>query len=72
MIHDKNPRAARAKGYLNCWVCEGWREKEFTLTKIVSTQHIVEPVYIHFDFDEYLPSILTRDPRDPNSWKIMR
>jgi len=26
MIKDKNPRAARARGYLNCWICEGWQE----------------------------------------------
>ena len=60
MIKNKDPDAAWTNGHLNCWVCEGWREKEFRLTKIKSVQHIEDPVYIHFEFDDWQPGLMTQ------------
>jgi hypothetical protein len=44
-----------------CWICEGWSEKKFEWKIGISGQNIKEPVYIHFDFDEYRPCLLEKD-----------
>ena len=44
-----------------CWVCEGWTEHKFEW-KIGKSGNIAkEPVYIHFDFDEYRPWLMEKD-----------
>lgn len=44
-----------------CWVCEGWSEMKFEWKIGKSGPHVKEPVYIHFDFDEYRPWLMDKD-----------
>jgi hypothetical protein len=55
-----------------CWVCEGWSEKKFEWkVEISGTIRIKEPVYIHFDFDEYRPCLMEKD-EDHGSFYIWK
>ena len=56
---SKNLNNAKVRSVLCCWVCEGWVEKRFELKQGVSVTSIVEPVYIHFDFEDYQPDLMT-------------
>lgn len=56
-----------------CWICEGWNEVKFEWRVGKSGDKVVEPVYIHFDFDKYRPWLLEKDP-DHGSfylWKMI-
>lgn len=44
-----------------CWICEGWSEMKFEWKVGKSGTGIREPVYIHFDFDEYRPWLMDKD-----------
>lgn len=50
----------KLKSYQNCWVCEGWSEKKFQWKPQISGESIKEPIYIHFDFDEYRPWLMEK------------
>ena len=39
----------------NCWVWEGWSETTFQIHQGKSFNHFKEPIYIHFDFNNYAP-----------------
>ncbi|KAL4487307.1 hypothetical protein ABPG73_005817 [Tetrahymena malaccensis] len=39
----------------NCWICEGWQEKEFFWNPTFSGPVELPPVFIHFNFDGYKP-----------------
>ena len=39
----------------NCWICEGWSEMYFEIKSI----KLEANVYIHFDFDQYKPDLVT-------------
>lgn len=50
--------------YKNCWICEGWVERKFQWIIGSSGKHYKEPVYIHFDFDEYNPWLMEKNDED--------
>ena len=56
----RKEKNAKINSYQSCWVCEGWREQKFEWDPSKSGNILKEPVYIHFDFDEYKPSALTK------------
>ena len=56
----KKNRDAKINSYQNCWVCEGWREQKFVWDPAKSGNILKEPVYIHFDFDDYRPSAMSK------------
>ncbi|CAD8078083.1 unnamed protein product [Paramecium primaurelia] len=41
-----------------CWICEGWQEIKFYWNKKSGTLKS-EPIFIHFDFDDYQPYLMT-------------
>lgn len=45
----------------NCWVWEGWTETTFQITQGKSFTHFREPIYIHFDFNNYIPEKMTME-----------
>lgn len=52
---------AKIMSYQSCWICEGWSEMKFEWKVGISGTIVKEPVYIHFDFDEYRPWLLEKD-----------
>ncbi|CAK65071.1 unnamed protein product (macronuclear) [Paramecium tetraurelia] len=42
-----------------CWICEGWQEIKFEWTAHKSGSLYNEPIFIHFDFEEYRPLLMT-------------
>lgn len=46
------------KYFQNCWICEGWEEKEFIWTPKKSGPVNKPPILIHFNFDEYQPHLM--------------
>jgi hypothetical protein len=55
-------RNAKVLSYQKCWICEGWSEMKFEWKVGKSgTTAVKEPVYIHFDFDEYKPWLMEKD-----------
>jgi NLR family CARD domain-containing protein 3 len=49
-----------------CWVCEGWVEHKFVYN--LDDQDIYEyPVYIHLDFDDFVPILMEKDDKDISS-----
>lgn len=55
-----------------CWVCEGWTEHKFDWRIGKSGNTAKEPVYIHFDFDEYRPWLLEKDATGHHTiWKMI-
>lgn len=42
-----------------CWICERWSEVEFTWKPEVSG-NTVDPVFLHLDFDDYLPDLMEK------------
>lgn len=47
--------------FQHCWICEGWSEHKFVWTIGKSGKTLIkEPVYIHFDFDEYRPWLMNK------------
>lgn len=55
-------RNAKVMSYQKCWICEGWSEMKFEWKVGKSGAAMTrEPVYIHFDFDEYRPWLLEKD-----------
>ena len=43
-----------------CWICEGWKEVEFTWTNTDPTLVDPEPVYLHLDFDEWKGDLMLK------------
>ncbi|CAD8097939.1 unnamed protein product [Paramecium sonneborni] len=41
-----------------CWICEGWQEIKFQWNPKSGTLQS-EPIFIHFDFDDYKPYLMT-------------
>ena len=56
-------RNAKVLSYQKCWICEGWSEMKFEwkIGKSGQSSAVKEPVYIHFDFDEYKPWLMEKD-----------
>lgn len=54
-----------------CWVCEGWTESTFSLTLGKSVTEIEEPVYIHFDFNNYLAELMISEDEKVFSYTTM-
>ena len=48
----------RASG--RCWICEGWREVEFTWANTDPSLIDPEPVYLHLDFDEWRGDLMLK------------
>ncbi|CAD8166448.1 unnamed protein product [Paramecium pentaurelia] len=42
-----------------CWICEGWQEIRFEWNAYKSGSLYNEPIFIHFDFEEYRPFLMT-------------
>ncbi|CAD8112195.1 unnamed protein product [Paramecium sonneborni] len=42
-----------------CWICEGWQEIKFEWTAHKSGSLYNEPIFIHFDFEDYRPLLMT-------------
>lgn len=57
--------------YKMCWICEGWSEKRFEWKSGISGHHFKEPVYIHFDFDEYRPWLMVKGYEEFYIWKMI-
>ncbi len=57
----QNHKRAKLNSVQNCWVCEGWSEMKFEWRIGMSGDGEEEPVYIHFDFDEYMPWLLHKE-----------
>lgn len=59
--------------YQKCWVCEGWSEQKFEWKIGESGHHLKEPVFIHFDFDEYYPWLMEKDSENDTYylWKMI-
>ena len=53
----------------NCWVWEGWSETTFHISQGKSFSHFREPIYIHFDFNNYIPEKMTMETL--KSWKYI-
>lgn len=64
---------AKIMSYKMCWVCEGWNEMKFEWKIGKSGNHVKEPVYIHFDFDEYRPWLMEKDSEHGSFliWKMI-
>ena len=59
VIDIKNLNTVKTKNFIKCWVCEGWREEKFTVTQGESIHgRIEEPVFIHFEFDNWKPTVV--------------
>jgi len=69
MINNSNSEHANLLGSAHCWVCEGWREMQFQVKKIQSLQHLEDPVFIHFEFDNWEPGILELTPGSKDTWE---
>ena len=59
-------------GTAHCWICEGWKEIRFHVKKISSLQHIEDPVFIHFEFDDWEPGLLTLQEGAKDTWECYR
>lgn len=69
----KKARNAKIMSYQLCWICEGWSERKFEWKLGHSGQVAIrEPVYIHFDFDEYRPWLMEKDPSIPGHFLIWK
>jgi hypothetical protein len=53
-------------------LCEGWREVKFTWVKGKSGSSCIEPIFIHFEFDDYRPDILMQDSQNPDTFFTWR
>ncbi|CAD8109684.1 unnamed protein product [Paramecium primaurelia] len=42
-----------------CWICEGWQEIKFEWIAHKSGSLYNEPIFIHFDFEDYRPLLMT-------------
>jgi len=69
MIKNKNTEHAQVLACQNCWICEGWSELYFSIWKVVSLQHIADPVFIHFEFDNWEPGIMTLKSGTKDVWE---
>ncbi|CAI2379577.1 unnamed protein product [Moneuplotes crassus] len=54
-----------------CWVCEGWSEKTFIIDPHKSIQDIVEPLHIHFSYNNYQPELMISEPDGTYSYRTM-
>jgi hypothetical protein len=50
----------------NCWLCEGWEEKTFFWKPFVSGPIEKEPIFIHFEFDGFLPHLMSKYTNQQN------
>jgi len=41
------------KGCANCWICEGWQEREFIIKPKFSFNPLTMPVKIHLSCDNF-------------------
>jgi hypothetical protein len=66
-------RNAKVMSYQMCWICEGWSEMKFEWKVGKSGKIMKEPVYIHFDFDEYRPWLCDKDTEEGSFyiWKMI-
>lgn len=55
----QKPRNSIAKSVSRCWVCEGWTEHRIMFR--FEEGKVVEPLFVHFDFDAYVPDLMERD-----------
>jgi hypothetical protein len=46
---------------MNCWICEGWVEHTLSWTLGESGLAAKEPVYIHLDFDMFMPRHMKKE-----------
>ena len=44
----------------NCWICERWREVEFTWSPGLSGSEDSEPIYLHLNFEYYQPFLMDK------------
>ena len=58
---NKNLHTAKIRSVQSCWVCEGWVEKRFELKEGISVSALVEPIYIHFSFEDFKPDLMVLD-----------
>jgi NLR family CARD domain-containing protein 3 len=59
-IKEKKLKIAKIRSHTHCWIWEGWRQEKFVLTAGKSHKKLFDPVYIHFDFDDYKPDLMTQ------------
>ena len=52
------PKIAKIRSHTHWWIWEGWREEKFELIAGKSVKKLLDPVYIHFDFDDYKPDLM--------------
>ena len=69
MIKNKNTEHAQLLSCSNCWVCEGWQETHIYIKRVTSLQHIENPDYIHFDFDDWEPGIMSLKEGTKDTWE---
>ncbi|EGR27628.1 leucine rich repeat protein [Ichthyophthirius multifiliis] len=56
----------------NCWICDGWFEVKFEIKDTSSDLFGGEPVFLHLDFDNYVPVYMDRDIENPNIFQVYR
>jgi len=55
-------RTSRDKNLMDCcWICEGWVERKFTWTVGVSGEISQNPVFIHFNFEDFRGNFFGKD-----------
>ncbi|EGR32874.1 leucine rich repeat protein [Ichthyophthirius multifiliis] len=55
-------RETREKDLQNCcWICEGWQEMEFTWNVGISGEIRPDPIFIHFNFEDYRANYFRKD-----------
>ena len=72
-------------GSINCWICEGWAEAHISVTlddSMTSATGLYasdygepkmdEPVFMHCDFDDWEPVIMSRKYDDPLGFEVVR
>ena len=44
-----------------CWICEGWSELEFEWVSNLSGDENQDPIFIHFEFENYKPIYIPKE-----------
>lgn len=50
----------QAKASGRCWICEGWKEIEFTWVNTDPSLVDPDPVYLHLDFDDWKGDLMLK------------
>lgn len=58
---QKSEVLSNLKTGMNCWICEGWREQTFTVYQGRSINNLSQPVFIHFEFNNYQPELMVME-----------